>query len=135
MGCDIHIHIEERQLQDDVLNEAFCLLGGEVWRHYKRGGDFENRSYRTFERLAGVRGSADRAIAPPRGFPADASAPTREDYQSWGPDAHTPSWLTFAELFEHDWGECEWWEEELKAICAASGREPEDLRMVFWFDC
>lgn len=51
-----------------------------------------------FGLLGGVRGG--KPIFTPRGFPKDASLPTKVRYGDFGPDAHTPCWLTFKDFVE-----------------------------------
>ena len=58
----------------------------------------EKRNYALFGLLAGVRNYDIKPIAPPRGFPKDVSKSIAEEYDSWGSDAHSASWLTLAEL-------------------------------------
>lgn len=81
MGCDIHLHVEIK-------------IDGK-WEHWS--APYVNRAYSLFGLMAGVRGDA-APLYEPRGFPEDASAITRMDYDADGPDAHTPSWLTWAEM-------------------------------------
>ena len=56
-----------------------------------------NRDYFLFGLLAGVRYSNCDYIEP-RGLPLDINWFTKEQYEEMGTDAHTPSWLTLAEL-------------------------------------
>jgi hypothetical protein len=91
MGCDIHIHAERK-------------VNGQ-WQAIPDLHPFDNRSYGTFGFLAGVRNySAVPPIAPPRDVPTDISTDVRKDYEGWDGDAHTPSWLSVAELvaFKYD---------------------------------
>lgn len=89
MGCDIHAHAEKQ------VDGRWEKLPIDV---------FDCRSYGLFGFLADIRNySAVPPIAEPRGFPTDASAGTVEDYEDWGADAHTPSWLTLAELLAFDY--------------------------------
>jgi hypothetical protein len=82
MGCDIHTHIEIK-------------VNG-TWEHWACPDI--RRWYELFEFLAGVRGEVEKAIVPPKGFPSDASVLTKMDYDYYGADAHTPSWLGWKEL-------------------------------------
>ena len=143
MGCDIHVHVEIR-------------VDGE-WEHYNHPR--VDRNYRVFTKMAGVRnGYDDIDPFPPKGFPEDASVTTTEDYEHWGIDAHTPSYLVGEELeaFRH------WWDKEFgtepstfrngldfehhqfgyifgngfrswDSHCQV-GLYPGDIRLVFWFD-
>jgi hypothetical protein len=81
MGCDIHAHVELR-------------VAGK-WEHYATPSI--DRRYRLFGAMAGVRGEVP-AIVKPKGVPDDMSVITRLDWEKWGVDAHTPSWLNEEEL-------------------------------------
>lgn len=144
MGCDIHLHIEVK------INDK--------WQHYGIPNIWRN--YTLFEKLAGVRGDMDKAIAEPRGIPKNATTLTRYDYERWDCDAHTPSWISAKEIYEiqkfakeQHWPKAQnsvWnsWEWEDVLGCFLFGntfagfteypidRPPEvkDLRFIFWFD-
>ena len=62
-----------------------------TWHHYSHIS--VPRYYELFGRMAGVRRKDIEPIASPRGFPSDVTVVTKLDYQAWGVDAHTPSWL------------------------------------------
>lgn len=83
MGCDIHAFIEKREPQSSSYS---CSIEFPI-----------NRDYFLFGLLAGVRYSKCKYIQP-RGFPKDAHWLTEENYEEMKVDAHTPSWLTLAEL-------------------------------------
>ena len=90
MGCDIHAHAEHK-------------IGG-AWRHVAIAPPFDWRDYGVFGFLADVRNySGVPPISAPRGFPDDASAETKADYECWGCDGHTPSWLSVTELLAFDY--------------------------------
>lgn len=83
MGCDIHAFIEKREPQSSS---------------YSRSIEFPiNRDYFLFGLLAGVRYSKCEYIQP-RGLPLGINWYTKEQYEEMKEDAHTPSWLTLAEL-------------------------------------
>lgn len=66
MGTDIHAFIEYNH-------------GGPEWRNF--GSEFRlDRSYGLFEKFAGVRGSATRAIVRAKGIPSDIAFNTRCAY-------------------------------------------------------
>lgn len=91
MGCDIHSHAERKTESGK-------------WEAVPELSPFSSRSYGTFGFLAGVRNYSDLTpIAQPRGFPDDASAEVAAEYEGWGSDAHTPSWLSVAELAAFDY--------------------------------
>lgn len=136
MGCDIHIHAEIK-------------VKGK-WRHYDQPNC--SRDYELFERMAGVRGDDENAIATPRGIPEDASFTTKFDAERhWGSDGHSHSWISSSEIFElkkweckrsgNEFPECEWdrylfgnhYSDFHK--CPDERQEGvEDIRFVFWFD-
>lgn len=143
MGCDIHLHIEIK-------------LNGK-WEHYAAPDVW--RDYRLFEKMAGVRGEVENAIAPPRGMPLDASVVTRFCCDDYGVDGHSHSWLNAQEIAElSNWGEDNLkpcgshyrtgWDMEWAFGCYLLGNSfagfvkypnerpvgLEDIRFVFWFD-
>ena len=48
--------------------------------------------------MAGVRNYPVEPISRPRGIPDDVCSSIRDSFESWGCDAHTPSWYTLCEL-------------------------------------
>ena len=136
MGCDIHIHQEVK-------------IDGQWW-HYRETG--LPRSYETFAKMAGVRGS-EKPIAEPRGLPDDVTKVTKFDADLWGIGAHTHSWLGPEEIAELEG----WIEDRMGKQYWRLGRDGwgylfgnswggftkypedrpkglEDIRFVFWFD-
>jgi len=106
MGCDIHCVAEKRQADGSYVALDFLVeeVIGDKWK-YSRENPFGNRNYGVFGFFADVRNySAIPPIASPRGFPPDASDSTRQAYEAWGVDAHTPSYLMMEELngFDYD---------------------------------
>lgn len=83
MGCDIHLHIEYR-------------VNGK-WEHY--AAPHVNRWYGLFSVMAGVRGG-HKPIVEPRGFPEDATMFTRWEYERFGIDAHSASYLQNREILQ-----------------------------------
>lgn len=110
MGTDIHM-IAER------YTEGRWSLAGEVgttkWGSMSMPEPYDGRNYDLFAILADVRngygfagietGSGFNVIAPPRGVPDDCSPEFRRWREDWGPDGHTPSWVTLAEILAFDW--------------------------------
>lgn len=105
MGCDIHFHVEHRNKYGEWT---------EVYKpeHRKIGDNFEytenyygysDRHYDLFGILAGVRVYGCEPIVEPRGIPVDVSRGVKADFEDWGSDAHTPSWLTLREVLDFDW--------------------------------
>ena len=148
MGCDIHSFAERK-------------LDSGRWSAIKGVYPFGARDYGTFAWLAGVRNySALTPISRPRGLPSPVSATVAREYEAWSGDAHTPSWLSVAELQAVDYDQaiedrrctrngnggstCEPGEGEKQTLreflgprffkdldkLVASGAE----RIVFWFD-
>ena len=131
MGCDVHTFTEVKHKNKWVLHQV-----GNV-----------DRNYDMFERMAGVRGETNKAIAPPRGLPLDISDGTRLHYEYEKPDAHSESYLTWLEFnqlmkeFRDDnvflEGQFGWlfndgysredWDEKI------SKPPIDDVRVVFWF--
>ncbi len=153
MGCDIHMHVEYRTrtngttiewcdgnlyevnkfhnaYPDDPKYERVCLIN-------------ERRNYTRFGLLAGVRNYGTKPIVSPRGFPDDASKSITEEYNSWGSDAHTASWLTLAELMNAARSHPDLLDglvAELQEYFNRLFPNPaplitaNELRIVFWFD-
>lgn len=97
MGCDLHSCVEVRGA------DGWRIVDGVDWGQYN-SGPFEWRNYSVFGWLADVRNYSEVGpVVEPRGFPRDASADVREDYEAWGMDAHTPSWLLLSELLSVDY--------------------------------
>jgi len=151
MGCDMHSHVETK--------------GANGWQEVTGiESPFETRSYGVYAFLAGVRNySAIEPICAPRGLPADVSTSVQEDYEVWGWDAHSASWLLVSKLLAVDYdaevndrrverngnGGCTGSPEEGERMplreflgrgfmstldaLAALG-DPEDTRVVFWLD-
>ena len=98
MGCDIHLHVEQRSADG-------------TWAPLPHS--YSTRNYRLFAALAGVRngtgfagcdlGDPIEPIAAPRGLPADVSDEVQAESDEWDIDGHTHSWLTAGELLAHDW--------------------------------
>lgn len=65
-----------------------------------RGAPLDDRNYDLFALLAGVRmsGRELEPLSPPRGVPTDASFGWLKEVDDWGPDFHSHSWFTLAEL-------------------------------------
>jgi len=136
MGCDIHIHQEVK-------------IDGQ-WEHYRETG--LPRNYKTFAKMAGVRGS-EAPIAEPRGLPDDVTKVTKFDADHWGVDGHTHSWLGAEEILElESWIEGQMKEDKWRLEMDGWGylfgngwggftkypedrpKGLEDIRFVFWFD-
>lgn len=92
MGCDIHSYAE----QQDARGE---------WHQIPDVSPFDWRSYSVYGFLADVRNySMVTPLAEPRGIPVDTSREVRSEYEDWGVDGHSASWLSLDELagFDYD---------------------------------
>ena len=147
MGCDIHSHAERRvNGKWEVVKDAFTLddFDREYYGREKGDSPFRWRSYSMFGFLAGVRSWID-PIDDPRGFPKDASDEVREVYLR-EKYIHTPSFLTAKELLKFNYdkpvfkGSEETYRDNLSILFfthldeLAKLGDPEDVRIVFWFD-
>lgn len=133
MATDIHMHLEHKSRKTNKYVYDFEADG--------------NRIYALFGALARVRGPF--YLYNQRGLPKDISPEVLAEYQSWGEDAHTPSWLTTNEFRkcldltimklseEYDvkevksWLKSYEWIYEYMKYCEDEG---EQSRIVFWFD-
>ncbi|MFD5466730.1 hypothetical protein ACFWIQ_28455 [Kitasatospora sp. NPDC127059] len=101
MGADIHGFVECRATYG-TLDEDKARWHAAIDLDLLYGG----RSYDAFGCLFGVRNHAGfRPVAGDRGIPADVSPQTRQAYEEWAPDGHSPSWISWAELAKVDWDE------------------------------
>jgi hypothetical protein len=135
MGCDVHVHVEVK------------LKNHDGWHHYS--APYVYRNYELFGHMAGVRSDIEPIKPPQYRIPKDASPVTKADYEAWGDDAHTATWLGWEDatkletwgyfrkvapgdqpLFGYVFGE------RLETMLEYRGAFPylEDLRIVFWFD-
>lgn len=109
MGCDIHVMTEAKR--KDCWGDRWVNVDN--WRYNPYHGRYEGepeldveeiyreRNYELFSFLAGVRNYGNNlSLGFDRGFPEDASEQTAALYESWGIDAHTPGYVTLAELKE-----------------------------------
>jgi hypothetical protein len=151
MGCDIHCYKETRGDEKSPWETA------DTWSFYDNGypdedrvktpyvtyedSFYRDRDYYLFSTLcAGVRGEYPFSLEE-RGFPADACSEVTAEYKSWDTDAHSASYNTIKELKEL----------LLKVKLLGADRvvkvlkhfidchmqpedEPENTRVVFWFD-
>lgn len=109
MGCDIHMHVEYRLDKKDQwrCGDYFKLnYSHRATPDYTFVDFFGGRNYSRFAVLANVRNYADtKYIDDPRGLPDDVSDIIKEEYESWGFDAHSCSYITLKELIDfHEQG-------------------------------
>ena len=148
MGCDIHMYPEVRRngawefvYEFDTTDKYWTKVEVDEIEAYDRANRFsyDDRNYSLFGHLAGVRGG-DPFIEP-KGFPDDASAKVKHQYSEDNGDAHTPSWLTLKELQSFNWKKADNYGvkgfpafEEVIDRLASLDPDPENVRVVFWFD-
>ena len=137
MGCDIHMFIEYKERSDTEWKDGNL---------YKRDFDedtfetimlkSESRSYELFATLANVRGTG--GICDPRGLPNDVSKRAFITVGSWGHDAHSTSYFTFAELLIHvlNYPILQELVDELNYYRTVLNYKinPNNIRIIFWFD-
>lgn len=94
MGCDIHGYVEVQKY--DFGNWYDCINIRSI----------VGRNYDMFALLFGVRNSASFIpVAPDRGLPPLVSDRTKEDFESWGANAHSASWISYQEITRINWSE------------------------------
>ena len=133
MATDIWIHVEYKSRKTGKWTYAYEVDG--------------DRNYNLFSVLAGTRGDC-LPLYNPRGLPSDISDMAKKEYEDWGADAHTPSWLTTQEFKEClsttiKRSEDSYREEMKKWLKPYYGiykkmntieSKGEPCRIVFWFD-
>lgn len=159
MGCDIHLFGEKK-----VTKKWYRFWKKSLWvsvDKYTPNPDYGSdpyepklkiayadriytggRSYNIFCALAGVRSwhfsDSPRIISEPKGMPNDCCPEIKEECKRWGSDGHSHSWLTLRELQEFDWSEygttCDKFREEVIPKLQKHSKNPENVRIVFWFD-
>ncbi len=151
MGCDEHMYVEV--LTDTGWKPVNPLLPNDEEQIFDQWGYYWSynkswtpksadailwnfgRSYRNYERLAGVRGDVSNAISPPRGFPKDASEEVLKDYDRWSMDAHDATYLNSNELSKES-------EDtrigklylQLCIIAEECNVTTDKVRIIVWFD-
>lgn len=96
MGCDIHGYVEVDKKHYDE-DDSWWKSAGDIF-------PFVGRAYDSFGCLFGVRNYAQfDPVAADRGIPDNAGRTVKEEYESWGIDAHSASHLYYSEVQEIDW--------------------------------
>lgn len=152
MGCDIHLFTEQKKkdgkwkIADHYVrnenhpdaNESLDMKG---WHRLDVASE---RNYTLFGILAGVRRPHPLEFVP-KGFPEDASDEVKSEYEYWGVDAHSTSWLTVKEMEEKCW-EADSFQlsvllDKLETHFKSRWQHikyddeyKENCRIVFWFD-
>ena len=165
MGCDIHgwvevalpkhiIHVLNRVLNHFELEKVALpryLKDNDKYRLWVPVLQIDyvvGRNYCMFGNLFGVRNyKLFEPIAAGRGIPDDVSDLVRNDYEGWGPDAHSESFITYKEVKSIDWNEkgkvgvkrkkclTEDWKMVFKVMKFLAREYGDDnVRLVVWFD-
>lgn len=155
MGTDIHVYIEQKINKNDnpLMTEWISI---DEWIHAPyfegmrvREHFWTDRNYLLFAILADERNEYNiHPISLPKGLPDDISPEVKNQSDKENDDAHTRSWLTLKELLEYDWQQkIEDDNNEIFPLEAldipfvyefiprlSKIDEPENVRMIFWFD-
>ena len=150
MGCDIHLITEIKVDNKWILSDKDIFK----YKNFSEGigiNPFEERNYSVFALLANVRN--DNKVIPislPKGLPDDSEylnfkidgKTTRKkdflDFNSY--EYHSHSYLTLKEILEYDYSKInisnqfryEEFYEDLELLKTLG--EPDNVRIVFWFD-
>lgn len=160
MGCDIHLMTEYKI----TVNNENVWVNCDHWSYNpyfleKEIGDqekmlsleevYNERNYKLFYALAGVRGNYDfEKLSEPKGIPIDAHKVTKDEIDNWGEDGHSHSYFTFKELDDYyELSDSVAWNEFIGSIEKRlrdvlwiwGGRkltddEMNNFRIVFFFD-
>lgn len=119
MGCDIHLYVERKVdgkwISADKWTPDPYVEEDEEPRMTVDYDDrfYKGRNYDLFGILADVRngrgfagivtGDGFKPIAMPKGLPSDVTPEVKADFDRWGSDGHSHSYLTLAELQAYDW--------------------------------
>jgi len=114
MGCDIHMYTEifdgckwvaVKMPSQYYKDSTTTVNSGLDVKATAFDGVYQGRNYTLFGILAGVRNPPpeEEIIDRPRGLPDDISDLINRESKSWGPDGHSHSWFTLAELLAYDW--------------------------------
>ena len=105
---------------------------------------YDGRNYNLVGVLAGVRSREEGMIDYPRDLPDDLSEEIRDEYMSWGCDAHSATYYTLDELLDSKYrkmsvGELaeirlKYFFKDVLDTCLKLTDNPSDFRLVFWFD-
>lgn len=148
MGCDIHTYKEKRIDGQWVSGESWEVSEDQYSEdsvRYDRTGDtpYRSRNYAQFGLMAGVRWDTPHALEP-KGIPDDASPEVKREIEQWDCDGHTHSYLTLRELKElaakvlvvGGDDNLAYAVEGVRALIESvdEGANPDDIRVVFFFD-
>ena len=145
MVCDIHGYMEIRKEGGWEIHKA----AKEELDDWTTPSAFEARNYTTFRLLTNgeVRRDCPFDLEDPRGIPDDATQFTLDEYGD-GYDYHTASYITLAEaremlrivtkvsILDASINPSDWVDTAKFIVDSFPEHkgDPEDLRVVFWFD-
>lgn len=145
MGCDIHCYVEKLDKTSSTWNKIENVRPVHHWEKAIEPdkefmSDIFDRHYDLFCFLAGVRdyGRGIPTLSEPRDLPPDISDGVWLEFKGWMEDAHSISHLMLSELTEYSYSE------DLKKALGdeyfetlnllKTHGEPDEIRLVFWFD-
>jgi hypothetical protein len=138
MGCDIHAYVEEKVEGSWHMLHPIDALG-------------DDRDYTFFTHLCGVRSGfneEDHSEWPePKGLPEDTSVMVDRQSDRWGCDGHSHSYESAKDFVEKKLaigrlhkpselvgGGFSWHTWKILGYEISDTENPEDFRVVFWFD-
>ena len=99
---------------------------------------YHGRHYYLFGILAGVRHDIVEPISEPKGLPDDLSPEVAANARWWDIDGHSHSYFTLEELQAVDWNKYDYDDitDFVEGVLPQMERlgDPQDVRLVFWFD-
>lgn len=110
MGCDIHMYCEYKHKHGQEKPKWVSADHYRVNPHYGVYEDesqwevihlYDDRWYRLFGILAGVRDYEVKPIAEQRGIPSDCCKEIKKECDDYGCDGHSHSYLTLKELMDN----------------------------------
>lgn len=147
MGCDIHMYVEfkrENWPKDAgwKCGDYFSIVDPtNPQEEPVHIGLIEWRSYSLFAVLANVRNryceDAYPYISMPKGLPNDVTEYVRREYESWGIDAHSCSYLTMREIITFNERECpknDFGQEILKPLIDRLIQRADELGVIYDFE-
>lgn len=157
MGCDIHLFAEKKVKPFLSFFNKVKWISIDKWSKNEDYPDYSSReltveredsiytggrNYNLFCALAGVRSGsfigAPPILSKPKGLPNNCCDEVKIEAASWGSDGHSHSWATLKMLLEFDWSKygetCQNFIDEVFPKLSKHCKNPEDVRIVFWFD-
>lgn len=144
MGCDIHPYVEKKI--GDNWHMYADLKGTPEYQNWGWGGQ---RDYEFFAHLCGVRaGYQDDEWPKPKGLPEDVSVMCQHLSDMWDSDGHSHSWETLKDFVDKKLAlikirgdemevgshSREYYEYNIVGFSLDEDDDPDDFRVVFWFD-